>query len=258
MKKSVISLSGGMDSTSLLLHLLAKGDEVFALSFNYGQRHSVELDRVKKNIEYLSANSKISKRLHHKIVDISFIGDLYDCALLGKGEIPEGHYSQENQKQTVVYNRNAIFSSIVFGYALSISGKNKEEIDICLGVHAGDFSVYPDCREEFFIAIENAFKLGNWDSEVINNYLPYLNINKEGILKDAIKSCTKLNLNFNIIFKNTNTCYKPNKKGESCGKCGSCSERIEAFINLDLKDPVKYVEKDWNKIKKHTLSILKK
>ena len=118
--------------------------------------------------------------------------------------------------------------------------KEKTKITIGLGVHSGDHTIYPDCRQEFFTAIEDAFKIGNWESERIQYYLPYIEKNKHYILKDALKICKKLNLDFDRIFSNTNTCYNPNKKGESCGKCGSCTERLEAFELLKRTDPVTY------------------
>ena len=239
MNDVVVSLSGGMDSTGLLIKLLKEDRKVYGLSFFYGQKHSVELDRLKKNIEYLESQGF---KIEHNLIDLSSIIGLFHSALTEKDfVVPEGHYADENMKQTVVPNRNAIFSSLVFGYALSIATRENENVDIALGVHSGDHAIYPDCRPEFYDSIEKSFKLGNWDSEKVNYYLPYMDGDKFDILTDSVVNCEKLNLNFNTIFGNTNTCYAPNEKGESCGKCGSCTERLEAFSELGIKDPVQYI-----------------
>lgn len=239
MNNAVLSISGGMDSTGLLLKLLKEKRKVYALSFYYGQKHSIELERLKANIKYLKEKGF---EIEYNITDLSSVMRLYHSALTCKDyEVPEGHYADDNMKQTVVPNRNAIFSSLVFGYALSIATKNNEYIDIALGVHSGDHAIYPDCRIEFYNAIENAFKIGNWESEKVNYYLPYIDGDKYFILKDSQQSCDELGLDFNIIFKNTNTCYKPSESGKSCGKCGSCTERLEAFEKLNIKDPVVYI-----------------
>ena len=142
---------------------------------------------------------------------------------------------------TVVPNRNAIFTSILYGYALSISKKKiNNNIKICLGVHSGDHAIYPDCREEFYIQLIKAFKTGNWNTEKINLYLPYLNKNKSEIIKDSINSTEKLGLNFKTIFKNTITSYEPDENGISKGNTGSDIERILAFNENGIEDPLKY------------------
>ena len=240
MNEVVVSVSGGMDSTGLLLKLLAEGREVHALSFFYGQKHNVELERIKQNIGYLSSKGYNAE---HKIIDLSSIMGLYHSALTEENyKVPEGHYAGENMKQTVVPNRNAIFSSLIYGYALSIATKKDCNVDIALGVHSGDHAIYPDCRPAFYDAIYKAFSVGNWESEKVAYYLPYINGDKFSILEDSAKSCNKLKIDFNTVFANTNTCYKPDSKGRSCGKCGSCTERLEAFEKLGAKDPVSYVD----------------
>lgn len=244
-KKVVISLSGGMDSTGLLMHLLARDCEIFGISFNYGQKHILELERLQANIDYLRDNDI---HIHHDIIDLSILGKLYSSALTDPDwKVPEGHYEQENMKQTVVPNRNAIFASIAYGYALSIATKNNEQVSIALGVHSGDHAIYPDCRPEFYEAIHNAFAVGNWDSEKVDLYLPYLSGDKYTILKDAQQAISKVNLNFDMVFKNTNTSYDPDKFGRASGKTGADVERIEAFVKLGRKDPVEYQEK-WEKL----------
>jgi len=250
--KAVLSLSGGMDSTGLLVHLLEKGCEVHGISFDYGQKHKLELTRLTANLEYLE-----SKGIHvpHKVVDVSVLGDLFRSALTTKGwDIPEGHYEQDNMKQTVVPNRNAIFSSIAYGYALSIANENQAEVSLCLGVHSGDHAIYPDCRPEFYEAIHHAFAIGNWDSEWVRMYLPYLNGNKYTILKDAQASIEKLGLDFDVIFGNTNTSYDPDSEGRASGKTGADVERILAFHQLGVPDPVPYI-KPWEEVLQDALLL---
>ena len=141
-KYAVMSLSGGMDSTALLLHLIAKDYNVFALTFDYGQKHKIEIERAEQNVMYLSDHGI---NINHRIVDLKSIMSLYGSALTSKNaEVPEGHYEEENMKATVVPNRNAIFSSLVYGYALSIANQMDAKVDVCLGVHAGDHAIYPD------------------------------------------------------------------------------------------------------------------
>lgn len=238
MKHAVLSISGGMDSTSLLLHLLREGYYVHCLSFDYGQKHRHELGCVQRNIEYLL---KQGHPVQWDLVDLSSIMSKFHSALTNADiVVPNGHYADENMKQTVVPNRNAIFSSIIYGHALSISANLGVDVIICLGTHAGDHAIYPDCRPEFHEALDHAFKIGNWGSERISNYLPYIYGNKTTILQDAMVSCQALNVNFTRIFANTSTCYKPLLGGMACGKCGSCTERLEAFAEVNLKDPVQY------------------
>lgn len=236
----VVALSGGMDSTSLLMHLLAKDCDVYGVSFDYGQKHSIELEKLRENLEYLaSAGLKVSLEQ----VDISSIGKLFFSALINDDwEVPEGFYEQENMKETVVPNRNAIFSSIAYGYALSIANRLQSDTYLSLGVHSGDHAIYPDCRPEFYRSIHQSFAIGNWDSERVHLYLPYLDGNKVTILKDAEKSIAKLGLDFDTVFRNTNTSYAPDPEGRANGKTGSDVERILAFHQLGRVDPVEYVE----------------
>ena len=107
---------------------------------------------------------------------------------------------EKNMKSTVVPNRNAIFMSFVYAYSLSLNKQLKAPIEISLGVHSGDHDIYPDCRIEFYNKIFEAFRLGNWDTERINLYLPYVTLNKSEIIKDAINSCNNLNLDLKSIF----------------------------------------------------------
>ena len=245
-KLAAISFSGGMDSTSLLLHLVNNNYTVYALTFNYGQKHLLEVEKAKNNIKYLHDNNISVK---HKVINISDCVELLSSSLTTKSiNVPNGHYEEENMKSTFVPNRNSIFTSILYGYGLSISKENNNsKILISLGVHSGDHTIYPDCRKEFYLKLFDAFKDGNWNSDKIKIYLPYINMNKTKILIDAKKSIKKLGLSFNEIFKNTLTSYNPDKNGISSGKTGSDIERILAFDNNGLIDPIKYVD-DWETV----------
>ena len=244
-KCTVMALSGGMDSTGLLMHLLADGHEVHALSYDYGQKHSLELDRAKANINYLKSKGIT---VSHKIIDLRSAMSVFHSALTDASmDIPEGHYEEEQMKQTVVPNRNAIFSSVLYGYALSIALKKDQEVKIALGVHSGDHEIYPDCRPEFYGALENAFQIGNWSSDKVSFYLPYIGGDKKTILRDSEKSLDKLGLDFNTVFANTNTSYDPDDMGRSSGKSGADVERILAFHAIGRADPVPYV-KPWPEV----------
>lgn len=257
MKKiAVISLSGGMDSTCLMVRLLAEGYKVYGLSVNYGQKHKVELQRLWQNILYLEDKKLPLEKWN--LIDLSVLGTLFNSSLLNSDtDVPVGHYEEENMKSTVVPNRNAIFSSLLFGYALSIANKENCAVDICLGVHSGDHAIYPDCRPEFYKEIEKAFKSGNWDSERVNFTLPYLEMDKTSILEDCLKNCEILNLDFDTVLGNTNTSYNPDENGNSSGTSGADVERVEAFINIGRKDPVPYVM-GWEETVKHVKQILSK
>ena len=237
--RAVMALSGGMDSTGLLIHLLAKGYNVSCISYEYGQKHNVELERAIANIEYLAENGF---SVEHKIADLSSAMSLFHSALTSDDiEVPEGHYEEEQMKSTVVPNRNAIFASILYGYALSVALKEDTLVEIALGVHSGDHAIYPDCRPEFYESIGNAFAIGNWDSEKVSFNLPYINGDKVTILRDALISCQKLGLDFDIVFANTNTSYNPDEDGRSSGTSGADVERILAFHAIGRRDPVEYV-----------------
>jgi 7-cyano-7-deazaguanine synthase len=237
---SVLCLSGGMDSTSLLLHLLAAGDKVHALSLNYGQKHSIELEKLAANLDYLGSQGW---HVPHHVLDISGLGTVFHSALTNDDwSVPHGFYAQENMKQTVVPNRNAIFASIAYGFALSVAQRKKRMVRFALGVHSGDHAIYPDCRPEFYQALMTAFQLGNWDSDQVDLYLPYIDSDKIGILRDADRAIAQLGLDFDTVFQNTWTSYQPDDLGRADGRTGSDVERILAFDAIGRKDPVTYRE----------------
>jgi 7-cyano-7-deazaguanine synthase len=280
-KQAVLSLSGGMDSSTLLLHLLANGYEVTALSFDYGQKHNVELQRAKELVKYLNAHSRYEDeqyyaKVKHQVITLKGLDKLLNSALVKGGkDVPEGHYAEDNMKATVVPNRNKIFSSIIQAAALSIAEQTGKDCAIAMGIHAGDHSIYPDCRQEFRDADFEAFKSGNWGADKVYLYTPYLLGDKFDILKDGEHCCTFLHLNFDKVYAKTNTSYKPIQhtvyynEGEdtvesvewfSDYKSASSVERVEAFIKLGRKDPVQYADEygpvTWEYVKEFVSSVL--
>ena len=253
MKQAVLSLSGGMDSSTVLLHLLANKYEVTALSFDYGQKHNVELKRASELIEYLKQNGY---NVRYQCITLLGLKELLNSNLVqGGDDVPEGHYEEENMKDTVVPNRNKIFSSIIQAVALSIANEKNCPVEIAMGIHAGDHAIYPDCRQEFRDADYKAFTEGNWDADKITYYTPYLKGDKYDILKDGLICCVNLGINFDDVYKRTNTSYKPDSLGRSDYKSASSVERIEAFIKLGRKDPVEYID-GWETAKKHVKNLL--
>ena len=252
-KQAVLSLSGGMDSSTVLLHLLANDYEVTAVSFNYGQKHNIELARAQQLIDYLK--EKGHNVNYQEIILVGLVDLLNSNLVQGGEEVPEGHYEEENMKDTVVPNRNKMFSSIIQAVALSIANEKNCEVKIAMGIHAGDHAIYPDCRQEFRDADYNAFVEGNWDADKVTYYTPFLNGDKFDILVEGQSACYKLDIDFNEVYKRTNTSYKPTAEGLSDYKSASSVERIEAFIKLGRKDPVEYVD-GWDVAKAHVEELL--
>lgn len=287
MKQAVLSLSGGMDSSTLLLHLLANDYQVTALSFDYGQKHKVELERAVELVKYINSKADETKyksetsevimhhfpKIKHQVIKLDGLSQLLNSSLVeGGSEVPEGHYADENMKDTVVPNRNKIFSSIIQAVALSIADKNNTECSIAMGIHAGDHAIYPDCRQDFRDADFDAFIIGNWGAENVNMFTPYIDGDKFDILTDGVKCCDYLGLDFDEVYKRTNTSYKPifiynkNKNHDNVGKwysdykSASSVERVEAFIKLGRPDPCKYADETgpvtWEVAKKHVEEVL--
>ncbi len=265
-KHCVVSLSGGMDSSTLLLRALKEYDTVTGISFDYGQKHRVELERAQQLVDYLNENCKESDcyggcKINYRQVKLDGLADLLDSALVeGGDDVPEGHYENDNMKDTVVPNRNKIFASIVQAVALSVANRTGETCDIALGIHAGDHAVYPDCRQEFRDADDKAFREGNWDADQVGYFTPYLLGDKFDILLDGEVLCAELGIEFDEVYKRTNTSYKPYPSGNSDYKSASSVERIEAFIKLGRPDPVQYEDEsgevNYNIAESHVRKIL--
>jgi 7-cyano-7-deazaguanine synthase len=285
-KQAVLSLSGGMDSSSLLLHLLANGYEVTALGFDYGQKHKVELERAASLVQYVNEKNcgcggkPIYGNVTFQIIKLDGLSQLLNSSLVtGGSDVPEGHYEQDNMKETVVPNRNKIFSSLIQAVALSLATKDlgdglmeKRNVEIAMGIHAGDHAIYPDCRQDFRDIDFVAFRVGNWDSELVTITTPYLEVNKFDILEDGQRSCNILGLDFDEVYRRTNTSYKPmlhtvrinddiSYEGWfSDYKSAASVERIEAFIKLGRPDPVEYADETgpvtWEVAKAHVEKVL--
>jgi 7-cyano-7-deazaguanine synthase len=216
MSKVVVILSGGMDSTTLLYDVIHQGYDVHVLSFNYGQKHKIELEKAAATCTKLN--------LPHKIVDLKILGEIAPSALTRSDwKVPEGHYAAENMKQTVVPNRNMVMLSLATAYAIGVGAEK-----LFYGAHSGDHAIYPDCRKEFIDAMKEAILLCDWTK--ISLEAPYWNIDKGDI---AIKG-KELKVDYLL----THSCY--NGKEKACGKCGACQERLEAFKKAGIPDPIEY------------------
>ena len=211
--KTVIILSGGMDSATLLYSLAAQGYELKALGFNYGQRHKIELE--------CARGLAASKGVPYEEVDLSSVTQLLkgssqtDSAV----DVPEGHYSDENMKLTVVPNRNMIMLSVAIGHAISLGYDS-----VAYGAHSGDHAIYPDCRSDFADGLNDLAKKCDW--RPIELLRPFINFDKGDICQ--------LGALLDVPWAQTWTCYKGQAK--PCGKCGSCVERAEAFELAGVRD----------------------
>lgn len=266
-KHVVVSLSGGMDSSTLLLRCLKEYNTVTAISFDYGQKHRVELERAQSLVEYINSTCPTDEncfngcKVNYRQIQLNGLVDLLDSALVTGGEdVPEGHYAEDNMKATVVPNRNKIFASITQAVALSVANRTGETCDIALGVHSGDHSIYPDCTSEFRDADDHAFRIGNWEAEKVGYFTPYMEGNKFTILQDGEVLCEELGLDFDEVYSRTNTSYKPYPSGNSDYKSASSVERVEAFIKLGRKDPVMYEDENgpvtWEHVVNEVTKIL--
>jgi 7-cyano-7-deazaguanine synthase len=214
---TVAIFSGGMDSTVLLHDLLHAGDEVLALSVDYGQRHRVELERA----ERIAAKLGVEWR----VADLSRIAPLLAGSSQTSGDIPvpHGHYAEESMKQTVVPNRNMIMLAVAGGWAIS-----RKADRVAYGAHAGDHTIYPDCRPEFATAMDHALGLADWHK--IELYCPFLKLTKAQIAARG----AELGVDFSLTW----SCYEGGDI--HCGRCGTCHERREAFERSGVPDPTEY------------------
>ena len=214
--KVVVIFSGGMDSFTVLNRALKDGKEVYALTFDYGQKHVKEIACASKVCE--------QEGVAHKVIDISAINQLLaGSSLTDDIDIPEGHYEAESMKSTVVPNRNMILLSLAVGYAVSVKASQ-----VYYGAHSGDHAIYPDCRPEFVMKMNDVCQIANY--EAVEIFSPYLNDTKSDILTDGIK--------MGLSYDDTWTCY--NGREKACGKCGACQERLEAFADNNATDPLAY------------------
>jgi 7-cyano-7-deazaguanine synthase len=219
-KKAIIALSGGMDSATVLTWLLDHGIEVIPVWFDYGSKHN--------QYEHEAANAIVG---HYNLpwplmIDLTQVMSTFKSNLLKSGgEIPEGHYNDESMSLTVVPARNIIFCSIMAGLAESHGASM-----IALGVHQGDHAIYPDCRLSFIKAMRDAIVAGTDNKVTI--ITPFLDTDKTGILEYGLSYGTPYHL--------TRTCYKDQEA--SCGRCGSCVERLEAFEELEATDTIDYAK----------------
>jgi 7-cyano-7-deazaguanine synthase len=208
-----------MDSTAMLYALQAEGHEVRAIGFDYGQRHRVELEHAQE----IAALAGVD----YQTIDLSSIG----AVIAGQSsqvnpdvEVPDGHYTEESMKATVVPNRNMIMLSVAVGHAISI------EFDaVAYGAHAGDHTIYPDCRAEFVDAMKAAIALCDWSK--VELLTPFLDKSKADIATIGAAHA--------VPFEKTWSCYKGGSK--HCGTCGTCVERREAFELAKLSDPTEYL-----------------
>lgn len=226
MKKIVMGLSGGMDSATLLGILLDQEYEVHCCNFYYASKHNAyERTAFEKIISYYRHRGY---PVFEHYFDLSNTFADFKSALLMSGDpIPEGHYEAESMSATVVPGRNSIFATIMAGLAESIGAEA-----VALGVHSGDHHIYPDCRKEFIKSLDTTIYLGSGGK--VQVIAPLLDDNKTSIIQKG------LDLYPSIPYGLTRTCYKDQPL--SCGKCGSCQERLEAFTNLNLTDPISYDE----------------
>lgn len=215
MKDSIIVLSGGMDSVTLLHDY--KDRIALAITFDYGSNHNIrETGCARINCKMLG--------IEHVVISLEFIHHYFKSSLLsGADEIPEGNYNEENMKSTVVPFRNGIMLSVACGLAESRGLKH-----VMLANHSGDHSIYPDCRPEFVSAMSQAMSNGTYDH--VDIIAPYTNITKGEIAMIG----KRIGLDYSLTY----SCYKGGEY--HCGRCGTCRERIEAMRFAGIQDPTIY------------------
>jgi 7-cyano-7-deazaguanine synthase len=217
--KVCVLLSGGMDSVSALYDAMRSHEVVGCLSFDYGAKHN------HKEIPFAIWHSEKNNIKHHT-VSLGFVDELFKSDLLKSGgDIPEGHYEEDNMKSTVVPFRNGIMLSIAAGFA-----ESEEAEGLVIAAHSGDHAIYPDCREDFMKSMGDAIRSGTYVG--IELLRPFISMRKEDIAKRGD--------DLGVDFSKTWSCYKG---GEiHCGKCGTCVERREAFMIAGLADPTEYLD----------------
>lgn len=217
MKDSIIIVSGGMDSVTLLYDF--KDRIALGISFDYGSNHNAkEIPFAKLHCERLG--------IKHVTIPLDFMHQYFKSSLLeGADAIPEGHYQDENMKSTVVPFRNGIMLAIAAGMAESYGLSH-----VMIANHGGDHAIYPDCRPEFISAMSNATEAGSYNGVTV--FAPYTNITKGDIARRGKE--------LGIDYNETWSCYKGGEK--HCGKCGTCVERKEALHDAGIEDTTEYEE----------------
>jgi 7-cyano-7-deazaguanine synthase len=215
--KVVVLCSGGIDST-VALHDAVRRHEVLAvLSCDYGSKHNP------REIPFALHHAR-SLSLPHQVIRLDFIRDLFTSDLLTSGgAIPEGHYQEENMRQTVVPFRNGIMLAAAAGLAESRGAEG-----LIIGAHSGDHAIYPDCREEFMRAMGEAIRTGTYAQ--IQILRPFISTDKAAIVRRGT--------DLGVDFRQTWSCYKGGR--QHCGACGTCVERREAFALAGITDPTDY------------------
>ena len=224
MSRVLLIFSGGMDSSTLLWDLLSSGDDVDAITFNYGQRHSKEIECACDMIKYLT-DQEIEIR--HDIIDVKSVFKFIDSSALTNPDItvPNCGYTEESAKITVVPNRNQILLSIAVGIAAA-----RGISTVMYAAHNGDAAIYPDCRPMYLDALNEATRISTlWHPVKIE--APFIHLTKAEIVK--------IGLNLGVPYEITRSCY--NAEELSCGTCPTCVERIEAFTLNETIDPLEYL-----------------
>ena len=226
-KKAVVLSSGGVDSTTLMAIAKEEGYEIFSLSFNYGQRHSCELEAAKKVARVLGVQE-------HRIVDID-LGGIGGSALTDEIDVPKARSESEMKKEipvTYVPARNTIFLSYALAWAEVLGAS-----DIYIGVNAIDYSGYPDCRPEYIKAFENmanlAIKAAVEGNMKIHIRTPLIQMSKAEIIRRGVE--------LGVDYHMTHSCYDPSPDGKACGQCDSCLIRKKGFREAGVTDPTEYV-----------------
>ena len=226
-KKAVVLYSGGLDSTTCMAIARADGFEAYAMSFAYGQRHSVELDKAREYAPKIGAVS-------HQVMQIN-LRQFGGSALTADFDVPKDQTSKDEIPITYVPARNTIFLSFALGWAEVLGAS-----DIFIGVNALDYSGYPDCRPEFISAFENmanlATKAGVEGNHPYTIHTPLIQLSKAEIIRTG--------LDLGVDYSLTHSCYDPTPDGLSCGRCDSCHLRLKGFREAGVEDPIKYVTRD--------------
>lgn len=216
--KTVVLLSGGMDSTVAFYEILRSHEVVAALSFDYGSKHNA------KEIPFAKLHAD-RHEVPHTVIPLGFMNEHFASDLLQSGgEIPDGHYAEENMKRTVVPFRNGIMLAVACGFA-----ESKGAQALAIAAHSGDHAIYPDCREPFMQGMADAMREGTY--EKIELLRPFIDNDKAGIAKRGAE--------LGIDFAETWSCYKGGEV--HCGTCGTCVERREAFMLAGVEDPTDYL-----------------